>query len=172
MAHSDSICVILGGGGHARVLIEALRASGSVGGCVILDADPEGWSTEVDGVPVLGSDAMIMDLVERGATYFVVGVGSSEDCRPRQRLFDLGVRHRLIPLTVRHPTAIQSSSAVIAQFWQARGQLQGGGIVATVMSNLGLERYLSGLGLILERTQVGDRYVLEAMRAQGFNVGG
>jgi phosphoglucosamine mutase len=62
--------------------------------------------------------------------------------------------------------------AVIAQSWGARGQLQGGGIVATVMSNLGLERYLDTLGLGLERTQVGDRYVLEAMRAKGFNVGG
>jgi phosphoglucosamine mutase len=40
------------------------------------------------------------------------------------------------------------------------------------MSNLGLERYLGSLGLALERTQVGDRYVLEAMRAKGFNVGG
>jgi phosphoglucosamine mutase len=62
--------------------------------------------------------------------------------------------------------------AVIAQSWLARGQLQGGGLVATVMSNLGLERYLGSLGLTLERTQVGDRYVLEAMRAKGFNVGG
>jgi phosphoglucosamine mutase len=62
--------------------------------------------------------------------------------------------------------------AVIAQSWHARGELKGGGIVATVMSNLGLERYLGGLGLSLERTQVGDRYVLEAMRAKGFNVGG
>jgi phosphoglucosamine mutase len=62
--------------------------------------------------------------------------------------------------------------AVIAQSWSARGALRGEGIVATVMSNLGLERYLTGLGLNLERTQVGDRYVLEAMRAKGFNVGG
>ncbi|MFD1254462.1 Phosphoglucosamine mutase [Devosia equisanguinis] len=62
--------------------------------------------------------------------------------------------------------------AVIAQSWLEREMLQGGGIVATIMSNLGLERYLGGLGLTLERTQVGDRYVLEAMRAKGFNVGG
>ena len=62
--------------------------------------------------------------------------------------------------------------AVIAQSWMERQMLVGGGIVATIMSNLGLERYLAGLGLILERTQVGDRYVLEAMRAKGFNVGG
>lgn len=54
----------------------------------------------------------------------------------------------------------------------ARGQLRGGGVVATVMSNLGLERYLAGQGLTLERTGVGDRQVLERMKAQGFNVGG
>jgi phosphoglucosamine mutase len=62
--------------------------------------------------------------------------------------------------------------AVIAEFWHKRGELKGGGLVATVMSNLGLERYLQSIGLTLERTQVGDRYVLEAMRARGFNVGG
>jgi phosphoglucosamine mutase len=62
--------------------------------------------------------------------------------------------------------------AVIAEFWHQRGELKGGGLVATVMSNLGLERYLDSIGLSLERTQVGDRYVLEAMRAKGFNVGG
>ena len=62
--------------------------------------------------------------------------------------------------------------AVIAQSWHARGNLRGGGLVATVMSNLGLERYLTSIGLSLERTAVGDRYVLEAMRAKGFNVGG
>jgi phosphoglucosamine mutase len=62
--------------------------------------------------------------------------------------------------------------AVIAEFWHGRGDLRGGGLVATVMSNLGLERYLQSIGLTLERTQVGDRYVLETMRARNFNVGG
>ena len=62
--------------------------------------------------------------------------------------------------------------ATIASAWQRRGTLRGGGIVATVMSNLGLERFLEGKGLGLLRTQVGDRYVLEAMRARGYNVGG
>ncbi len=62
--------------------------------------------------------------------------------------------------------------AVVAQSWQARNRLSAPGIVATVMSNLGLERYLGGLGLSLARTKVGDRYVVEKMRADGFNVGG
>jgi phosphoglucosamine mutase len=62
--------------------------------------------------------------------------------------------------------------ALIGTAWHRQGRLKGGGIVATVMSNLGLERYLQGEGLTLERSRVGDRYVLEAMRAGGFNVGG
>jgi phosphoglucosamine mutase len=61
---------------------------------------------------------------------------------------------------------------LIAHDMLQSGRLVGGGIVATVMSNLGLERYLSGLGLLLTRTQVGDRYVAEVMRATGCNLGG
>ncbi len=59
-----------------------------------------------------------------------------------------------------------------AAFLHQSGALKSGGVVATVMSNLGLERYLSGLGLHLQRTQVGDRYVVEKMRADGYNIGG
>ena len=62
--------------------------------------------------------------------------------------------------------------ALVAKSMHERGQLQGGGLVATVMSNLGLERYLATQGLSLARTRVGDRYVVEHMRAHGFNVGG
>ncbi|MFT6657844.1 phosphoglucosamine mutase [Maritalea sp.] len=62
--------------------------------------------------------------------------------------------------------------AALAMFWQDQEKLTGGGVVATVMSNLGLERYLNSRDLSLERTQVGDRYVLERMRGGGFNVGG
>ena len=62
--------------------------------------------------------------------------------------------------------------ALIGSSWAAEGKLRGGGVVATVMSNLGLERFLVGQGLTLERTSVGDRYVLERMRSGGFNVGG
>jgi phosphoglucosamine mutase len=62
--------------------------------------------------------------------------------------------------------------AVIAESWHRRGKLTAGGIVATVMSNLGLERYLKDHGLSLARTPVGDRYVVEHMRRHGYNVGG
>ncbi len=62
--------------------------------------------------------------------------------------------------------------ALIGTQLAARGALKGGGVVATVMSNLGLERFLQGQGLNLLRTKVGDRHVLEAMKAGGYNVGG
>ena len=62
--------------------------------------------------------------------------------------------------------------ALIGSEWATQGRLTGGGVVATVMSNLGLERFLSGCGLELVRTAVGDRHVLEAMRKGGYNVGG
>jgi phosphoglucosamine mutase len=62
--------------------------------------------------------------------------------------------------------------ALIADNWAKRDRLTGGGVVATVMSNLGLERFVKGLGLKLERTQVGDRYVMARMREGGFNLGG
>jgi len=62
--------------------------------------------------------------------------------------------------------------ALIGQNWKTEGKLRNDGVVATVMSNLGLERYLEGIGLRLERAQVGDRYVVETMRREGYNVGG
>ena len=62
--------------------------------------------------------------------------------------------------------------ALVAGHLHRVDRLRGGGVVATVMSNLGLERYLEGIGLKLVRTRVGDRYVVEHMRKHGFNVGG
>jgi len=62
--------------------------------------------------------------------------------------------------------------ALIGTSWAKAGTLRGGGVVATVMSNLGLERLLKGQGIDLIRTKVGDRYVLEEMKARGANVGG
>lgn len=62
--------------------------------------------------------------------------------------------------------------AVIGESWHSRGKLAAGGVVATVMSNLGLERYFKDLGLTMARTPVGDRYVVEHMRKHGYNVGG
>ena len=73
-----------------------------------------------------------------------------------------------------HGTTVDGDQlmALIGSQWAEQGRLRGGGVVATVMSNLGLERFLQGRGLDLVRTKVGDRHVLEAMRGGGYNVGG
>jgi phosphoglucosamine mutase len=62
--------------------------------------------------------------------------------------------------------------ALIAASWAAAGRLAGNGVVGTIMSNLGLDRFLAKAGLTLHRTQVGDRYVAERMRETGLNIGG
>ena len=62
--------------------------------------------------------------------------------------------------------------ALVASSWAKRGILKGGGLVATIMSNLGLERFMESQNLTLARTKVGDRYVVEHMREHGFNLGG
>ncbi|MBT6037054.1 MAG: phosphoglucosamine mutase [Kordiimonadaceae bacterium] len=62
--------------------------------------------------------------------------------------------------------------ATIASHWHEKGKLKGGALVATIMSNIGLEKYIQSIGLNLERTQVGDRYVVAAMQRQGCNIGG
>jgi phosphoglucosamine mutase len=62
--------------------------------------------------------------------------------------------------------------ALLARSWSKNGNLKGGGVVGTVMSNAGLERYLKALDLKLARAQVGDRYVIEQMQKGGFNIGG
>ena len=71
-----------------------------------------------------------------------------------------------------HPVDGDQIMALIARAWVASDRLKGGGVVSTVMSNLGFQRFVEGLGLSLERTKVGDRYVVERMREGGFNLGG
>ena len=108
-------CVILGGGGHSRVLIDSLQACGYSGSTVILDQDRNLWGKQLLDVPILGGDELLPDLVRRGATSFVVGVGAVGDNGPRRRLFELGVHYGLTPLTVCHPKAVLSKHATIGE---------------------------------------------------------
>ena len=134
-----------------------------------------------------------MALWELGADVLPIGVnpdgfninadiGSTHPAAMQERVVasgaDLGIAldgdaDRLI-VADEHGTLVDGDQlmALIVTNWAKTGKLRGGGLVATVMSNLGLERFLAGQGLALVRTAVGDRYVLEAMRAHGFNVGG
>ena len=105
--------VILGGGGHARVLIDAVLAAGQPGPLAILDRNPSLWGMERLGVPILGGDELLPELARNGATHFVVGLGGVGDNQPRRRLFELGLEHGLAPWTVRHPSAVFSTFATV-----------------------------------------------------------
>ncbi|WP_370031216.1 phosphoglucosamine mutase [Qipengyuania mesophila] len=124
---------------------------------IAMGVEPNGTNIN-DGVGSTSLDAIKARVVEEGAD---IGIALDGDA------------DRLIVIDEKGETVDGDQiMAVIASRLHARGDLKGGGVVATVMSNLGLERYLQGIGLTLERAQVGDRYVLERMKEGGFNVGG
>jgi phosphoglucosamine mutase len=124
---------------------------------VTLGVEPNGTNIN-DGVGSTAIEALQAKVVEEGAD---IGVALDGDA---DRLIVVDEKGRAVDG--------DQIMALIASRMHEKGALTGGGVVATVMSNLGLERYLGGLGLSLERTKVGDRYVLERMKAGGFNVGG
>lgn len=107
------ICVILGGGGHAKVLIDSLQSSGAARLFAVLDSNESRWGLDLQGIPVMGNDKMLPDLVSRGVDSFAVGLGSIGDSSFRQRLFHLGLSYDLHPLTIIHPSAICSRWAEI-----------------------------------------------------------
>lgn len=120
--------VVLGAGGHARVLLDVLldRDDRKVEG--ILDTDPAAYGTNVWNVPVLGGDELLPVLARRGVSAFVVGVGSARDTGPRQAVFERGLAAGLEPVEVVHPAAIWSARA-------ARGR--GAQILAGAVVNAG-----------------------------------
>ncbi len=107
------ICVIFGGGGHAKVLIESLRAANSPLSFVILDRDPSRWGQRVLDVPILGDDSILPQLIADGAKFFVAAVGGVGDNGPRKRIFEQGISAGLQPVTIRHPASICSRWAEI-----------------------------------------------------------
>lgn len=120
-------CVILGAGGHARMLLECLLSLPDVEIAGILDPAFSLKGSDLCGVPVLGDDGLLGELAGQGVSHFVVGVGGVGNNLPRKKLFESALGKGLVPLEVRHPTAILSPSV-------ARGngcQFLPGGIVNT-----------------------------------------
>lgn len=113
MENLNKKCLILGGGGHAKVVIESLRLTGIAIAFAILDVDENLWGTEVLNVPVIGGDDKLPELAASGLTYFTVGVGAIDNTAPRRRMYDLGLSHSLVPLTIVHPSALVAKSATI-----------------------------------------------------------
>ncbi len=124
---------------------------------VTLGVEPNGTNIN-DGVGSTAVETLQSKVVEEGAD---IGIALDGDA---DRLIVVDEKGRTVDG--------DQIMALIATRMHEKGALTGGGVVATVMSNLGLERYLARQGLTLERTRVGDRYVLERMKEGGFNVGG
>ncbi len=101
--------ILFGAGGHARVLVDALIEGGAELPIGALTPDQTQWGGDVYGVPILGDDTLLASLIEQHRlTHFIVGVGSVKDARVRLRIYELGIKHGLQPLTVRHPSAVIS----------------------------------------------------------------
>jgi sugar O-acyltransferase (sialic acid O-acetyltransferase NeuD family) len=105
--------IILGAGGHARVIIEAIRLSGAAEIVAAIDSNPALHGTEMGGIKIMGGDNCIAALAANGATHFAVAIGSIGRTDLRAKLFALGIAAKLQPLTIAHPSAICSASATI-----------------------------------------------------------
>lgn len=105
----------LGAGGHAKVIIEILRLTGSCDLVGLLDAKSEYWGTEVLGVPILGDDSLLSELYDRGVRYAFIGVGTVGDTQPRKRLYQkvCQLGFQIVPAI--HPQAVISPSVEIGQ---------------------------------------------------------
>ncbi len=106
-----NISVILGGGGHARVLIDIMQSNGHPHLHAVLDPDQSLKGQDIFGIPVLGDDELLPDLVKVGVNSFIVGIGSTKDNSDRYRLFELGNSYKLRPITVMHSRAVTSKRA-------------------------------------------------------------
>jgi UDP-perosamine 4-acetyltransferase len=146
-----SRCVILGGGGHARVLIDCIRESDLAEIEGVLDPDSSLHGQKVLDVPVLGGDELLGGMASGGVTHFVVGLGGVGDNGPRRRLFELGCSCRLIPLTVRHPSAIVSRWASIGTGCQLLP-----GIIVNACAVLGKNVIVNSGAIVEHDCVVGD----------------
>jgi len=119
--------VLVGGGGHAAVVLEAIRATGLIDPQGVLDADPARRGGNLSGIPILGGDEAWPELVRQGLRRFVAAIGSTGDTGLRRRVFERMVSQGGVGLTIRHPTAVVSPSAVLG----AGCQVLAGAIVNT-----------------------------------------
>lgn len=119
-------CVVIGGGGHARTVIDGIRSAGLAEPVGILDPQ-RSTSDAIDGVPVLGGDELLHSLADRGITAFAVGVGGVGDNGPRRAAFLRGVDAGLMPLTVVHASAVVATGVIIG-----RGSFVAAGAVVNV----------------------------------------
>lgn len=106
-------CVILGAGGHARVLIDVMLEAERYDIACVLDSDSGLWGKEIYGIPITGGDELLAGMMAKGISHFVVAVGSIKDNEPRARLYRLAIDRGLAPLTITAVTATVSKNAIL-----------------------------------------------------------
>ena len=113
LASALPLCVVLGGGGHAQVLLECLRLTGIAKPVAILDPDSRLVGQRVMDVPVRGGDDLLPTLRREGVRFFVAGIGGVGDNSARKLAFERGLAAGMEPLTLCHPSVICSPSAIV-----------------------------------------------------------
>lgn len=104
------LCIVIGGGGHAGVVIDCIKGLSDIHLFGVLDSNPALWGKEILGVSVLGGDELLTKIKTEGVTHFIPGVGGVKDNAPRMKVYEQGIKAGLIPLTVIHPTAVLSET--------------------------------------------------------------
>jgi sugar O-acyltransferase (sialic acid O-acetyltransferase NeuD family) len=148
---SRKLCAIVGAGGHACVLIDALQSQASEFDFVVLDSDKKLHGQKLLGVPILGDDSLLPDLRQRGEVRFVVGVGGIGNTAPRRRLYEMALDAGLLPQRVLHRAAICSPTAVLCE----GVQLLAGSIVNTG-ATIGTNTIVNTRAVIEHGCRIGD----------------
>lgn len=143
--------VLIGGGGHARVLVDALRASGETGVIAVLDADPARAGSQLLDATVVGCDELLEELAAKGTRYFAVAVGGTKNNAPRMALYLRALDLGLEPALIVHPRAVVSPWATLGRGCQ---------VLAAAVINAGAalgENVIVNTGAIVEHDcRIGD----------------
>jgi len=144
-------CVLIGGGGHASVLLDCLRLAETARVVGILVPDRERTGDDFHGVPVLGGDELLPSLAGRGISHFVVGVGGVGDNRPRRQLYEMALAAGLAPLAVIHPASLISPRAIIGPGCQLLP-----GCIVNAGARLGVQVIVNTGAVVEHDCQIGD----------------
>lgn len=168
-------CVILGGGGHAKVVMDTLQML-QTPAYAIVDANSNLWGKMMLGVPVRGGDDILAKLIEEeGVNHFIVGVGSTGSVYLKKRLYVNSLNYHISPMSVIHPTAFHSHHAQLGQGVQlmARAVVNGGTIFGeNVLINTGAivehdcrvgnHVHIASGAVVCGKVQIGDEVYIGA----------
>lgn len=144
-------CLVIGGGGHGAVVVDALQRAGVAERIAVLDADPRRIGSDLLGAPVLGDDSFLAEALSQGFTHFIVGVGSTRDNRARASIYDRARGSGLTPLSVIHPAAAVAPSATIGP-----GCAIMAGAVINARASLGDNVIINTRAVVEHDTRVGN----------------